>query len=72
MEEKKVSLKKVKAETHTVGDGKRGGKLFTSLPFLACSATFCINQSHLPRDGTVHCGLGPPTPISNQENASQT
>lgn len=28
-------------------------------------------QAHLPRDGTAHSGLDPPTSISNQKNAPQ-
>lgn len=29
-------------------------------------------QDHLPRGGTAHNGLGPPTSITNQENPLQT
>lgn len=29
----------------------------------------CTAQNHLPRDGTAHCVLGPPTSIVYQENA---
>ena len=29
-----------------------------------------ITQDHLPRDGTAHSGLSPPTPIINQEKGS--
>lgn len=35
----------------------------------ACPASFL---THLPRDGAASSGLSPPTPISNQEKATQT
>lgn len=45
---------------------------------LACSLRLMLSylpytaQVHLPRKGTTHSGLGPPTLISNQENIPQT
>jgi hypothetical protein len=41
--------------------------------FLACSPwllslLFYAIQNHLPRSDTAHCGLGPPTSITNLEN----
>lgn len=35
-----------------------------------CSAFY--TQGHLPRSGTAHRELGPPTSITNLENALQT
>ena len=44
--------------------GRKGSLAFQLLPY--------TTQAHLPRNGSVHSGLGPPTSISNQENVSQT
>lgn len=42
-----------------------GGTLFTGLLLVACSSSFLI----LPQDSAEPHGLGPPTPITNLEDA---
>lgn len=51
----------VKAGTWKQKEKQRSGRMLL---------TDCITtQAHLPKDGTTHSGLGPPTPVSNQEYA---
>lgn len=48
-------------------------KLLPDLLSMACSTWLLIStQDHLPRGGTDHSGLGPPTSITNQDSALQT
>ena len=46
----------------------------TLLAGLACSAWLLIapRTTYLPRGGTSHSGLGPPSSVINQQNASQS
>jgi len=71
------SPKEVRTGTHTgqelEGRGwcrGHGGVQLTGLLSLACSVCFIKEpQDYQPRDGTTHNGLGPPTLITNWENA---
>jgi hypothetical protein len=46
-----------------------GGALLLSSFLMVSSAWFFYTtQDHLPRDGTAHSGLSPPTSIIDQEN----
>lgn len=38
---------------------------------MVCSVCFLYTQDHLPRSGTTHSKVGPPTPIISQENVPQ-
>jgi hypothetical protein len=48
------------------------GTLFTGLFSVACSLLSCNTQDHLPKVGTPHSGLSPPTLATYQESAPQT
>lgn len=48
-----------------------GGRLLTSSPIGSHCRLSCAAQGHLPRHGSTRSGLGPSTPVSNQENTPQ-
>jgi hypothetical protein len=59
-------------------EAKTGAETIEECCLLGCSHGllnlffFPTTQAHMPRGGTTHSGLDPPTSIINQENSTQT